>query len=166
MNSAVKHRSKLKNGGEECIAENYFWLSFTKYFVLDDLYICWPKHFRPPLVHYIVLPVQTTGFNFQHIVILRFFVYFLFISPKLNALWQLPPRKKISILCLIGCNTVKWTIPSCMSTTIICCIDCWFGTYNGALLDPVIPNESFTILEALVKYTHSAVAWSGPRWVA
>lgn len=53
---SVKHRSKLKNRGEECIAENYFWLSFTKYFVLDDLYVCWPKHFRPPLVHYIVFP--------------------------------------------------------------------------------------------------------------
>lgn len=66
------------------------------------------------LLWYITLfsPVQTTGFNFQHIIILCFFVYFLFISPKLNALWQLPPRnKKFSILCFIGCKSGKWTIP-------------------------------------------------------
>lgn len=36
------------------------------------------------LLQYIILffPVQTTGFNFQHIIILHFFVHSLFISPK------------------------------------------------------------------------------------
>lgn len=36
------------------------------------------------LLQYIILffPVQTTGFNFQHIIILHFFVHSLFIFPK------------------------------------------------------------------------------------
>lgn len=34
---SVKHRSELKNEGEEGTAENSLCLSFTQYFVLDDL---------------------------------------------------------------------------------------------------------------------------------